>query len=165
MKFETWDARTLMDNRNSDRPERRTAFNARELKKFNLGIVALSETSRAGEEQLKVEQGRYTFFWKGLDLEQPRIHGVGFAIRNSLLQKVTEQPLGTNERLTTVRTYLIKNQYATIISAYAPTLDAEHKVRENFYTQLDNVLSTVPKQDKVILLGNFNARVGGDYKL
>ena len=136
-----------------------------ELKKFNLDVVALSETRRAGVGQLKEEQGQYTFFWKGLDPEQPRIHGVDVAIQNSLLQKLTEQPLGTNECFMTLQIHLVKNQYSIIISAYAPTLDAEDKVKENFYTELDNVFSSVLKQDKVIFLGDFNARVGRNYKL
>ena len=130
-----------------------------------MNIVALSETCRTGEGQLKEVQGQYTFFWKGLDLEQPRIYGVGFAIRNNLLQKLTEQPLKINERLMTLRIHLIQNRCATIISAYTPILDDEYKVKENFYTQLDNVLSSASKQDKVILLGDFDARVGRDYKL
>ena len=165
MKFGTWNVRTLMDNTNSNRPERRTAFVARELQKFNFDIVALSGTRRAGEGQLREEQGQYTFFWKGLDSEQPRIHRVGFAIRNSLLQKLTEQPLGNNERLMTLRIELVKNQYATIISAYAPTLNAEEDAKENFYAKLDDVLSSTPKDDKIILLGDFNARVGKDHRL
>ena len=165
MKFGTWNVRTLMDNPNSDRPERRTAFIARELQRFNFDIVALSETRRPGEGQLREEQGQYTFFWKGLNSEQRRIHGVGFAIRNSILPKLTEQPVEINERLMVLRIQLVGNQQATIISAYAPTLDAEDTVKEMFYAQLDNLLSSAPKKDKIILLGDFNARVGKDHLL
>ena len=61
-----------------------------------------------------------------------------------------------------LRIQLVKNQQAIIISAYAPTLDADDEVKESFYSLLDNVLSAIPKDDKTILLGNFNARVGRD---
>ena len=162
MKFGTWNVRTLMDNPNSDRPERRTAIIARELHRFNFDVVALSEIRRAGESQLKDEQGQYTF-WKELDPDQSKIHGVGFAIRNTLLPKLTELPLEINARLMTLRIQLFKNQQA-IISAYAPTLDADDEVKESIYSQLDNVLSAIPKDDK-ILLGDFNARVGRDREL
>ncbi|XP_076031048.1 uncharacterized protein LOC143019264 [Oratosquilla oratoria] len=154
-----------MDNPSSDRPERRTAFVARELHRLKLDIVALSETRRAREGCLREEQGNYTFFWKGLDLEQPRIHGVGFAIKNSLLPKLTEQPAGINECLMTLQIQLQKNQSTTIISAYAPTLDAEDEVKEYFYAQLDNIISSIPKNDKINLLGDFNTRVGRDHNL
>lgn len=36
-----------------------------------------------------------------------------------------------------------------IISAYAPTLDAQDKVMETVYTDLDIFLSRVPKEDQV----------------
>ncbi|KAJ4947020.1 hypothetical protein JOQ06_009062 [Pogonophryne albipinna] len=54
---------------------------------------------------------------------------------------------------------------ATVISAYAPTLDAQDEVKEAFYADLDKTLSEVPKEDKLILLGDFNARVGRNHHL
>ena len=51
---------------------------------------------------------------------------------------------------------------ATVVSAYAPTLDSQDDIKEAFYASLDNILSAIPKEDK-ILLGDFNARVGRDY--
>ena len=38
------------------------------------------------------------------------------------------------------------------------------ETKENFYEDLNDVVSSVPKQDKLILLGNFNARVGQDHE-
>lgn len=52
---------------------------------------------------------------------------------------------------------------ATVISAYAPTLDAQDEVKETFYADLDKTLSKIPKEDKIILLGDFNARVGRNH--
>uniref|UniRef100_A0A803TFN5 Endonuclease/exonuclease/phosphatase domain-containing protein n=1 Tax=Anolis carolinensis TaxID=28377 RepID=A0A803TFN5_ANOCA len=49
--------------------------------------------------------------------------------------------------------------------SYAPTLDADEDIKENFYCQLDTVLLEIPKEDKIILLGDFNARVGRDSDL
>lgn len=165
MKFGTWNVRTLMDNTNNDRRERRTALVSRELTRYNLDIVALSETRRPGEGQLREELGGFTFFWKGLPEEDHRIHGVGFAIKNHLLSKLTELPHGINERLMTHRLQLTFQQYAFIISAYAPTLNAQNEVKEAFYQCLENTLAAVPISDKIILLGSFNARVGKDYQL
>lgn len=69
---------------------------ARELKRFDLDIVALSETRLAGEGQLIEEQGEYTFFWKGLEQDHQRIQGVGFAIKNKIASKITALPLWIN---------------------------------------------------------------------
>lgn len=65
----------------------------------------------------------------------------------------------------TLRIQLINSQHATIISAYAPTLNAEDEVKEAFYSQLNHVLSTIPRDDKIILLGDLNASVGKERDL
>ena len=102
LKVATWNIRTLLDDTESNRPERRTAFIARELKRHNIDIAALSETRRHGEGSLREEGGGYTFYWKGYEAGHPRIHGVGFAIRNEILPKVSELPIGVSERLMTI---------------------------------------------------------------
>ncbi|KAJ3612710.1 hypothetical protein NHX12_018968 [Muraenolepis orangiensis] len=165
LRIGAWNVRTLTDNKASDRPERRTAIISRELRKFQIDIAALSETRLADEGQLKEEKGGYTFFWKGKPANEPRIHSVGFAIKNCLINHLHELPVGINERLMTIRLMLASSQMATVISAYAPTLDAQDEVKEAFYADLDKILSEVPKEDKLILLGDFNARVGRNHHL
>ncbi|XP_036389460.1 deleted in malignant brain tumors 1 protein-like [Megalops cyprinoides] len=53
---------------------------------------------------------------------------------------------------------LANNQSVTVISAYAPTFDSQDKAKETFYADLDKVLTNIPKEDKLILPGDFNAR-------
>ena len=64
-----------------------------------------------------------------------------------------------------LRLSLDRNQYATVICAYAPTLDADDEVKEVFYSELDEILTGTHRHDKIILLGDFNARVGRDQEL
>ena len=52
------------------------------------------------------------------------------------------------------------NKYATIISAYAPTMTNPDEVKDKFYNDLDDVISATSHPDKLILLGDFNANVG-----
>uniref|UniRef100_H3AI42 Endonuclease/exonuclease/phosphatase domain-containing protein n=1 Tax=Latimeria chalumnae TaxID=7897 RepID=H3AI42_LATCH len=121
---------------------------------YNIDVAALREG------QLKEQGGGYTFFWKGKQL-----HGVGFAIKNELINQLNEFPIGINERLMTLRLNLVGNRYATIISVYAPTLDADDEIKEEFYSNLDQVLSGIPEGDRLILLGDFNSRIGRDSNL
>ena len=56
------------------------------------------------------------------------------------------------------------DKHATIFSAYAPTMANPDKVKGKFYNDLDDVISATPRTDKLILLCDFNARVGTDHQ-
>ena len=71
-----------------------------ELKRLNVDIAALQETRLADSGTLKGKD--YTFFWQGKRSNEPREHGVGFAVRNSLLRMV-DPGSGVSESLLTLR--------------------------------------------------------------
>ena len=60
----------------------------------------------------------------------------------------------------TLRLPLSGKRHATIVSAYAPTMTNPDEVKDKFY----DVISAAPRTDKLILLGDFNARVGTDHQ-
>ena len=153
-----------MDNAGSDRPQRRTALVGRELGRYDIQIAALSETRFADVGEIKEVGAGYTFFWSGRKSEERREAGVGFAIKTELVGKLSGLPKGINDRLMTLRLPLSGNKHATIVSAYAPTMTNPDEVKDKFYDDLDNVISATPRTDKLILLGDFNARVGTDHQ-
>jgi len=102
----------LLDTQ-ADRQSRRTALVAAE---FNRYSTALSETRLADEGSLTEVGEGYTFFWKGLPGSSPRIHGVGFAIRSTLLRLIPETPVAVSERLMTLRIPLMKGRFMTVIT-------------------------------------------------
>ena len=53
-----------------------------------------------------------------------------------------------------------KNNFATIISVYAPTMTNPDENKEAFYNQLASVLNGIPRTAKLLLTGDFNARIG-----
>ena len=151
-----------MDSNTNDRPQRRTALVAAELQRYKIDIAALSETRFPLEGSLNEKRAGYTFFWKGLKEEDPRIHGVGFAIRNEILKGLTEMPTGISERLMSIRIPLAKGSFATIISAYGPTVDTDEGTKDQFYDDLQTIIQNTQVNDKLILLGDLNSRVGTD---
>ena len=54
----------------------------------------------------------------------------------------------------------------TLISVYAPTEDENKRNAEGverFYSKLSDVCDKTPRNDALILLGDFNAKIGKEY--
>ena len=136
-----------------------TAIVGNELSRYNIDIGALSETRFADTGDLTEHGAGHTFFWSGKKLTEPREAGFGFAIRTELVSKLETLPKGINDRLMTMRITLICNSHLTLISAYSPTMTYSDEEKEQFYLELSNTLDSVPKTDKLLILGDFNARV------
>ena len=52
------------------------------------------------------------------------------------------------------------DSFMTVVSAYAPTAKAPPNVKDKFFEELQDTLDGVPTDDILILLGDFNVRVG-----
>ena len=76
---------------------------------------------------------------------------MGFAIEKDIVTNLTEM---------TMRLPLSKNNFATIISMFAPIMTNPDENKEAFYNQLASVLSGIPRTDKLLLTGDVKARIG-----
>lgn len=159
-QFGSWNVRTLQDNHSQ--PERRTALVALELERLEIDIAALSETRLAGNSQLTEKKGGYKFFWNGRGPEESRQSGVGFAIKSNLAKLLPTLPKAYSDRLMTLTLNLACDTRAVLVSCYAPTLDRPEQEKNDFYRQLRTIISNVQHRDKIIIMGDFNARVGAD---
>src|SRR5436190_5592148 len=81
------------------------------------------------------------------------------------MPQLKELPVGVSERTMTLNIELNKRQKMTLISVYAPTMTSPDCVKERFYQELDAILSDVLPSNKIVLMGDFNARVGCDYQV
>ena len=71
-------------------------------------------------------------------------------------------PRPVSDVIMTMTLPLSKDNFATIISVYAPTMTNPDENKEAFYNQLASVLSGIPRTDKLLLIGDFNAKIGRD---
>ena len=83
-------------------------------------------------------------------------------IRDSLASKLETIPTGHSDRIISMRLPLQNKKHATLISVYAPTLQADPEDKDKFYADLRSLVQSTPTDDKVFILGDFNARVGRD---
>ena len=86
-------------------------------------------------------------------------------IKTSIARKLQNLPVGHSDRIMSLRLPIQDTKFATILSVYAPTLQAETGVKEAFYRDLHDRLQQVDSKDKLLILGDFNARVGRDFEL
>ena len=63
----------------------------------------------------------------------------------------------------TLRLPLAENRFSTFVSVYSPNLDSSDEVKDRFYDTLYSTLQIISQDDKIILLGDFNARVGRNH--
>ena len=68
-----------------------------------------------------------------------------------------------SERLLTLRLNTTAGP-VTLVSVYAPTISATPDTKDEFYDQLSATISNISNKEQLILLGDFNARVGADQR-
>ena len=83
----------------------------------------------AEEGLLKEVDAGHTFFWSGRKKKKRREAGVGFAIKSHLVSKLSGLPKGINDRLMTLRLPLSGKRHATIVSAYAPIMTNQMRLK------------------------------------
>ena len=76
--------------------------------------------------------------------------------------RCTPEPSVHSDRIVSMRLPLKNKHYATLFSVYAPTLQAEPAEKDKFYSELRILPQGTPADDKLLVLGDFNARVGQD---
>ena len=84
-----------------------------------------------------------------------------YAVRVAIT-RCTPEPSAHSDRIVSMRLPLKNKHYATLFSVYAPTLQAEPAEKDKFYSELRSLPQGTPADDKLLVLGDFNARVGQD---
>ncbi|VDL85162.1 unnamed protein product [Schistocephalus solidus] len=158
-----WNVRSHLENPRSNRPEWRMALVAQKLARYKVDSAALSETRFSEQGQLEEVGAGYSFFWNGLLKAEQHDAGVAFAIQNDIVGRLPCLPQCINDRLMSLRLPLRGDQFATIISASTPQMTSSDAAKDKFYEDLHALLVIVPKEDKLIVLGDFNACVGTDH--
>lgn len=130
--------------------------NDRSLAK-QIDVAALQETRLPDSWYLKEE---HYIFWQGRGVDECREHGIRFAARITLLRMI--EPLaGNTERILNLcpSTY---EGLVNLVSIYAITLQAELEVKDQFYSQFENVVKRISAYEHIYLLREFNAKVVSD---
>ncbi|XP_072030789.1 craniofacial development protein 2-like [Amphiura filiformis] len=101
---------------------------------------------------------RHTLWYSGEDKRHER--GVGLLVHRDIVRSVLEcRPISS--RIIILR--LAGQPFnISIIQAYAPTCTASDQEMDMFYQQLHGIMTTIPKKDVLLVIGDWNTKVGPD---
>ena len=111
-----------------------------EMEEMKTDILGISETHWSGCGVLKRE--KHLFIYSGGE-ESKNLKGYWTISERLVMCKIEAKPFNI-----------------TIIQCYAPTTDHPEKEVEEFYSQIEEALKQTNSQDMLIILGDFNAKVG-----
>ena len=82
---------------------------------------------------------------------------MGFAIKKKYRHKADRNATASNDRIKTMILPLRKDNFATIISVYVPTMANPDENKEAFSKHLASVISGIPRAEKLLIV---NTRIG-----
>ena len=128
---------------------------ADEVLKPVIDLVALQEIRWQGHGEIKKKN--FTVIYCGPENRAGQ-YGTGFIISRKIKESILEwEPVNNGLCRSRIRG---KFRTLTIISAYAPTEDKGEEEKIEFYSTLERICSRVPKYEMLIIMGDFNAKVG-----
>ena len=159
--------------------DRKLDLLARELKRYGVSIAGIQETKWFGNDVWPADG--YTFLHSGRPLPSDqeraaRNEGVGIALD----KKATAAWKNAGEVWEAVSSRVVmarlkwagvvkkkhgrhkrdKDMYVSVICVYAPTAKAPPGIKQKFFAELQDALDKIPESDILVVLGDFNARVG-----
>ena len=125
-----------------------------EVHRLRLDLCAISKVKNKGNETTKYNN--YILIYSGKERNERAKSGVGLLIHKKYEQHITNIAY-INDRLIHA-TLEIQKKQIDIVSVYAPDISKPKVEREEFYNQLDVLLNTIPRENKLILAKDFNAK-------
>ena len=161
LNIATWNVRSLSLTRRRGAGHAEVLF--QKCKGLHCDVIGLQETRRPGRTEF--EAAGYRVFCSGVDGNSSRAgqHGVGLAVKESIILEGTWTQELTNERLMSMTFNLTgKSNPFTFVVAYGPT-DTVSNTREQkdvFWADFESAVSRVPNSDYLFVLVDANARTG-----
>ena len=146
LKVGTWNVRTLFQSGKLENLKKETV-------RCNINIMGVSEVRWKGAG--KITTDKHTFVYSGGEVHE---RGVGMLI-DQATAKYMMGYWALSDRVMLVK-FRGKPFDISVIQVYAPTTDADSDEIDSFYEKVDAAMSQCKSQDVVLVMGDFNAKVG-----
>ena len=165
-------ARSRQDKRSlKGSVERKAVMMVWEFKRYSIFAAGISETKWFNRNIYEVED--HVILHSGRQLPQEgepvkRGEGVGIVMgpeATKAWRDGGEQWEAVSSRIVSARLRLSggkKPQHLSMVSVYAPTFHSPQQDKDDFYADLQRVIDLVPDSDMLVILGDWNARVGSN---
>ena len=125
----------------------KTVQATREMKRYNLDFLGVSETHWTGSGRSRANDGTVILHSQHQDRH---MHGVALLIAKEKANTLMEwEPISDR--------FNSKYSKLTILQCYAPTNDADEEQKDEWYKQLQSTISKLPQHDVLLVIDDFNA--------
>ncbi|MCI4378649.1 hypothetical protein PGIGA_G00218200 [Pangasianodon gigas] len=117
-------------------------------------ILCVQETRWKGSKARSIGAG-FKLFYYGVDSKR---NGVGVVLKEEFGRNVLEVKR-VSDRVMTLKLE-IEGVMLNVVSGYAPQVGCELEEKERFWSELDEVIESIPTGERVVIGADFNGHVG-----
>ncbi|KAK3507156.1 hypothetical protein QTP70_009289 [Hemibagrus guttatus] len=124
------------------------------MERRKVDILCVQETRWKGSKARSIGAG-FKLFYYGVDSKR---NGVGVVLKEEFVRNVLEVKR-VSDRVMSLKLE-IEGVMLNVVSGYAPQVGCELEEKERFWSELDEVMESIPMGEKVVIGADFNGHVG-----
>ncbi|KAK3552787.1 hypothetical protein QTP86_022599 [Hemibagrus guttatus] len=124
------------------------------MERRKVDILCVQETRWKGSKARSIGAG-FKLFYYGVDSKR---NGVGVVLKEEFVRNVLEVKR-VSDRVMSLKLE-IEGVMLNVVSGYAPRVDCELEEKERFWSELDEVMESIPTGERVVIGADFNGHVG-----
>ncbi|KAK3555107.1 hypothetical protein QTP86_010069 [Hemibagrus guttatus] len=124
------------------------------MERRKVDILCVQETRWKGSKARSIGAG-FKLFYYGVDSKR---NGVGVVLKEEFVRNVLEVKR-VSDRVMSL-TLEIEGVMLNVVSGYAPQVGCELEEKERFWSELDEVMESIPTGERVVIGADFNGHVG-----
>ncbi|KAK3537061.1 hypothetical protein QTP70_000280 [Hemibagrus guttatus] len=124
------------------------------MERRRVDILCVQETRWKGSKARSIGAG-FKLFYYGVDSKR---NGVGVVLKEEFVRNVLEVKR-VSDRVMSLKLE-IEGVMLNVVSGYAPQVGCELEEKERFWSELDEVMESIPTGERVVIGADFNGHVG-----